>query len=160
MLRLFEGKLLNSCNLFIYDFFNLIYFFFSIRILDLFVGSSFLNRSDTNSLLRSIFIFMNTLGLNINNLHVVVSHIGKLSLFETGLVSSFNRLNLLNRRNSNNNSFLYLCGVDLDKFSDNFLSNSKFVIFQGSFFNQRIYDYVDLILPTTVYTEDVFHYLI
>ena len=128
--------------------------------MDIFVGSSFLNRYDTNSLLKSIFIFLNTLGLNINNLHVVVSHIGKLSLFETGLFSPANKLSFFDKQNLNKHSFLYLCGVDLDKFSDSFLSNIKFIIFQGSFFNQRIYDYVDLILPTTVYTEDVFHYLI
>lgn len=160
LLRLFEGKLLSSYNLFIYDFFNLIYFFSYTKILDIFVGSSFLNRCDTNSLLRSIFIFLNTVNLNINNLHVVVSHIGKLSLFEAGLFSQVNKLDLFNKKNLNKHSFLYLCGVDLDKFSDSFLSNIKFIIFQGCFFNQRIYDYVDLILPTTVYTEDVFHYLI
>ena len=128
--------------------------------MDIFVGSSFLNRCDTNSLFRSVFIFLNTLGLNINNLHVIVSHIGKLSLFETGLFSSINKLNLFNKIKYKKQSFLYLCGVDLDKFSDSFLSNIKFIIFQGIFFNQRLYDYVDLILPTTVYTEDVFHYLI
>jgi len=91
LLRLFEGKLLKSYNLFIYDFFNLIYFFSFTKILDIFVGSSFLNRFDTNSLLRSIFIFLNTVNLNINNLHVVVSHIGKLSLFEAGLSLQANK---------------------------------------------------------------------
>lgn len=138
----------------------MVYFFSNIKILDIFVGSSFLNRYDTNSLLKSTFIFLNTLGLNINNLHVVVSHIGKLSLFEAGLFSPVNKQCFFDKQNLNKHSFLYLCGVDLDKLSDSFLSNINFTIFQGSFFNQRIYDYVDLILPTTVYTEDVFHYLI
>lgn len=142
------------------DFFNLIYFFFSIRNLDIFIGSSFLFRNDTNSLLYSVFLFLNNFGLSLDNLHIVLSHIGKISLFETGLLSNQNNPILFNNFNVNKNSFLYLCGVDLDKFSDNFLFNSKFIVFQGSFFNQRLYDYVDLILPTTVYTEDVFHYLI
>lgn len=142
------------------DFFNLIYFFFSIRDLDIFIGSSFLFRNDTNSLLYSVFLFLNNFGLSLNNLHIVLSHIGKISLFETGLLSNQNNPILFSNFNVNKSSFLYLCGVDLDKFSDSFLSNSQFIVFQGSFFNQRLYDCVDLILPTTVYTEDVFHYLI
>lgn len=153
---MFQGKLLSLSNLFLNDFFSLIYFNFFIKNLNIFVGSSFLNRYDTNSLFRSIFYFLNILGLNVNNLHVVVSHIGKLSLFEVGLIKD----NLPNKNSVNKQSFLYLCGVDLDKFLDSFLLNIKFIVFQGSFFNQRIYDYVNLILPTTVYTEDIFHYLI
>lgn len=145
-----------SQNLFLHDFFSLVYFGFFIKDLNIFIGSSFFNRCDTNSLFRSTFYFLNILGLSVNNLHVVVSHIGKLSLFEAG----FHNNNLLIKNNVNKQSFLYLCGVDLDKFLDSSLLNIKFIVFQGAFFNQRIYDYVDLILPTTVYTEDVFHYLI
>lgn len=127
-------------------------------MLDIFVGSSFLIRSDSNYLFKTLLLFLNNLGLNANNLHVVMSHIGRISLFESGVLSQ-NIYSYKGMMNKYNHSFLYLCGVDLDRFCDLILKKSQFIVFQGNFFSQRLYDNVDLILPSTIYTEGVFHYL-
>jgi len=92
---------------------------------------------------------------NFCNIHIVSSNLGKLSLYECGALSLVTNIKI-----NIKNSFLYLCGVDLDKFSDVILDNSSFIIYQGSFYSHRIDSFVNLILPTSVYTEGVYHYLI
>lgn len=157
-MKFFEGRFLSACNIFVSDYFNLLFFLLSYRILDVFVGSSILSRNDSNSLFKSVLLFLNILGLTAVNLHVVMSHIGHLSLFESGILCNINYSKYL--INVFNDSFLYLCGANIDHFNDSMLKKSRFVVFQGSFFSQRLYDVVDLILPSTVYTEGIFYYLI
>lgn len=153
---MFEGRNFIVRNFVNNDFTNLTYFHSIKKTLDVFIGSFVFSRKDANSLLYGILKFFEIIQLPLNNLHVILPFMGNLSFMEIGLISS--KRNFICSRKQK--SFLYLCGVDLDKFSDVILGNSVFTIYQGSFFSSSFQKDVDLILPVAVYTEGVYHYLI
>ena len=53
-----------------------------------------------------------------------------------------------------------MCGVDLESVSFNSVSENSFIVFQGSFFTNSLNDFVNLILPVPVYTEQSVTYII
>lgn len=130
LLLLLEGRLYNISKLIIKDYYNLKYFnILNYNNLNIFIGSFFLERLDGNNLINSLLIFLKNLSLSYNNLHIISKDLGRLISSELGgfFVQSSYLLNLYD----NKNLFIYLCGVDLDKFK--FLK-STFIIFQGFFF--------------------------
>lgn len=116
------------------DFFNLGYFAANINTLSVFIGSSFYNRVDCTSLLYSICNFFNIINLSLNNLHIIVSQIGKLSLLELGLHNI--RTDFLPKINKK--SFLFLCGCDLEKVSNFIFNSSTFVVFKDFFITKKL----------------------
>jgi hypothetical protein len=54
--------------------------------------------------------------------------------------------------------FIYLCGVDLDKFL--FFSKNTFIVFQGFFFSNKLIKHINLVIPITIYTEQTSFFVI
>lgn len=130
LLLLLEGRLFNISKLIIKDYYNLKYFnVLNYNNLNIFIGSFFLERLDGNFLVKSLLIFLKNLYLSYNNLHIISKDLGRLISSELGGFY-FKQTYLFNLNNKN--LFIYLCGVDLDKFE--FLK-SAFIIFQGFFFS-------------------------
>lgn len=117
----------------LYDFFNLGYFYKSIKYFNIFIGVSYLQRLDSSGLLFALFSFLKTLFIPYSNLHVISLKMGRLSAFEFNLISSSLLVNYTHQFiGSNISQFVYLCGVDLDSlYIDN--KANVFLTFQGSF---------------------------
>lgn len=155
-----EGRFIFVRNFFFNDYFNFSYFNSSVFDLDIFVGNSFLNRIDSNFLIRSLLSLVKKINIPLNNIHFISSYLGKLSAFELGLIPSVNSYSTVFKGLNLESSFIYLCGVDLENFRLNKVVNDSFIVFQGSFFSNKLIDFVNLILPSSVYTEEVSSYII
>lgn len=131
LLLLLEGRLFNISKLIIKDYYNLKYFnILNYNNLNIFIGSFFLERLDGNFLVNSLLIFLKNLYLSYNNLNIISKDLGRLISSELG--GFYFQQVYLSNLYSNKNLFIYLCGVDLDKFK---LLKSAFIIFQGFFFS-------------------------
>lgn len=155
-----EGRLLSERSFLFKDYFNvykLNYFFCNLHV---FIGMSFLNRFDSNSLFRGLFLFFRNLSLSIDNLHIVSTFMGRISAMEVGLVETKNSFSCLLSNDVSLNSFVYFCGVDFDSLDLNVLSSSNFIVSQSSFFSNKILQFSDIILPSSVYLEKEASYII
>jgi hypothetical protein len=86
--------------------------------------------------------------MNLSCLHIINLSLGRQSNAEFGL------LPLLNKVKSSfiKNSFIFLCGVDLEVNSIN-INRDSFVVLQGSFLN-NVHNYlINVVLPVKVYVE-------
>lgn len=133
------------------------YFFNSLNLLNLtfFIGNAAFSRSDSDSILNSIFYFSFKLGLLIKNINIISRHLGRLTHFELGLSSNNINLNSIYKKK---NSFIFLLGVDnVNKILNK--KNKNFQIFQGFFYILNFFKDINLVLPTSIYSEKVSSYI-
>lgn len=161
LVHLLEGKNIFLRNFYFKDYFNLGFFNKNSLDLNIFLGNSFLTRADSSGLVDGLIFFFKRLQLSFSNLHFISSYLGKLTFFELGLGSIVNSVSTISNNISNfTSSFIYFCGVDLENLNLCLINENTFVVFQGSFFSQKLLDVVNLILPSTVYTEEASSYII
>ena len=132
------------------------YFFNGLNLLNLtfFIGNTTFCRSDSDSILNSIFYFSSKLGLLIKNINIISRHLGRLTHFELGLSSSVISLDSLNKKGS----FIFLLGIDnITKVLNKKYKN--FQVFQGFFYILNLFKNVNLVLPTSIYSEKVSSYI-
>jgi NADH dehydrogenase/NADH:ubiquinone oxidoreductase subunit G len=113
---------------------------------------------DISFIINSFFNFTKNLVLSIRNLHVISSNLGRISVSESwSNTDSLNNINFVQCQGVNGSIFIHLCGTDID-YIDRLVSVNKFIIFQGPFI--PIHNkFINLILPTTIYTEEVCSYI-
>jgi len=148
------GKFPMTKMFFIRDYYNLIYFNTLKCNLNVFVGSSFLRRSDSADLFLTLLKTSELLDLSFSSFNILSSHLGRISYAEFGVIPSASQFS-----NVEHSSFFYLCGVDVESLSSRMSSflSSNFSTFQGSFLSSKIS--FNLILPVSVYTEGVFSFI-
>jgi NADH dehydrogenase/NADH:ubiquinone oxidoreductase subunit G len=137
----FSGKYLSDW----YFLLNNIGFYTKPLIL---LGTSILYRMDNQAIITLLFNFIK---LNKNYLneywkcfHVISVNLGLLSSLELGLSSKI-------KYDSKN--FVYLCGTDKFDFSHK-LGSKDFIVYQGPIVSSaNIFNYINLELPSTAYTE-------
>lgn len=140
------------------DFYNLGYLNFNFSNLSIFIGNSFLNRFDSNSLMFSILSFIHKFNNLVNAFHIVSKSLGRITAAELGLLPTIDKIRISNNL-IKQKSFLFFCGVDLESFSISAINTNSFVVFQGSFFSSNFINFVNLVLPVPVYTEHDITYL-
>jgi hypothetical protein len=118
----------------------------------IFLGTSSLIRMDTDSIINSLFKFLNNLTLPIQNLNIISRHLGRLTTCELGILPKLNK-NKLNK----NKSFNFLLGLDNIKLE--YKKTSNFNIFQGYFYFSNFFEYINLVLPTNIYSEKISSYI-
>lgn len=129
----------------------------------IFVGASFFNRKDCCFIMEALGYFMQEhKDLFRFSWNVVAPFLGRISAFELGALPGIHgSQNLVVNRAKG--SFLYLVGTGAVPFSGldlTFSKASSFVVYQGSFFeDSAFFNYVDLILPVSIYTERVSTYI-
>ena len=154
-----EGRLLSERSFLFKDYLNSFMLNYNFCNLHIFVGMSFMNRIDSNSLFRGLSFLLNILSLSMNNLHIVSTFIGRISAMEVGFMQTKNSFSCLLSKNYRLDSFVYFCGVDFDNLNLNMLS-TNFIVSQCSFFSSRVLQYSNIILPSSVYLEKDAPYII
>jgi NADH-quinone oxidoreductase subunit G len=127
----------------------------NIIISNIIIGSSIISRVDSNEIINLIFFLFKKSNMLLSQLNVLNRHLGRIS------ISEFNLLNktILKSKDfaSKLTSFNYILGLD---YIDNTLKNKCNVnVFQGSFYNDIVFQYVNLILPASIYIEQSSNYL-
>jgi hypothetical protein len=117
----------------------------------IFLGTGTLIRTDSNSILNSLFKFLNDLSLPVKNLNIISRHLGRLTVFELGIIPKLNKSKL------NNKSFNFLLGLDNLKLE--FKKTLNYNIFQGYFYFSNFFEHINLVLPTNIYSEKVSSYI-
>ena len=137
---------------FLFNNFYNTYFFNSNNFMKIiiFLGTSALIRIDSDSIFNSIFKFLIELSLSVKNLNIISRHLGRLSSLEIGLLPG-----IYNKKNIINNSFNFLLGLD----TLNYKYKNNFNIFQGYFYISNFFEYINLVLPTNIYSEKVSSYI-
>lgn len=136
LLYLLEGRLFSLNKLLFKDFYDLKYLNLYYINLNIFIGLSFLERYDGDFLINSLLIFLKKLYLSYSCLHIITKDLGRLISSELGGFS----LNSYNLNKLYSKFFIYLCGVDLDKFF--FVFKNTFIVFQGFFFSNKLIKHV------------------
>jgi hypothetical protein len=114
------------------------------------IGSSSLIRLDFQNILNSILYFFKEFNISLNNLNIVNRHLGRLSFYESNLY--FNIKKESKFLNKNLDSFNYLLGLDYLPLEIKNKNNIN--IYQGFFFISKIFEYINLVLPSTIYIEE------
>jgi hypothetical protein len=128
------------------------YFFNSSNYLKfyLFLGTSFLNRNDSDSILNSIFLFFFELKLSTQNFNIISRNLGRLSSFEIGVFPKIIKLK------KNNKFFNFFIGIDEKNI---ILKKTNINVFQGFFYISSFFEYINLILPTSIFSEKQSSYI-
>jgi hypothetical protein len=143
---------------FIFENFYNIYFFNKINIINSYfvLGSSLFIRNDYNNILNSLIYFFKEFNINIKNLNVIFRHLGRISFYESNLFYNINNKSDFYKKKFN--SFNYFLGLDNLNYAEkeNILSIN---IYQGFFYISKIFEYINLVLPSTIYIEESSLYL-
>lgn len=142
---------------FIFDNFYNVYFFNKMNIISssFMLGSSFFIRNDYNYLLNSLIWFFKEFKLDIKKLNVIFRHLGRISFLESNLFYKINHKSKFYKIKFN--SFNYFIGLDNLTFIDKIKYNVN--IYQGFFYISKIFEYINLVLPSTIYIEESSSYL-
>jgi len=143
---------------FIFDNFYNIYFFNKINIISssFILGSSFFIRTDYNNILNSLIFFFKEFNINIKNLNIIFRHLGRISFLESNLYYKINDKSKFYKNKFN--TFNYFLGLDNLNFIEK-LNKFNINIYQGFFFISKIFEYINLVLPSTIYIEESSLYL-
>jgi len=139
---------------FLFNKYYNIYFLNSNNYINLhiFLGTGSLIRTDSNAILNSLFKFLTDLNLPVKNLNIISRHLGRLTSCELGIIPKLNK----NKKN-NIKSFNFLLGLDNIKLE--FKNKNNFNIFQGYFYFSNFFEYINLVLPVSIYSEKVSSYI-
>lgn len=155
--KFIEGRFLGTKN-FINDYFDLYHFQYNTLGSNIFMGTSSWNRTDISSIINSFFYPTKNLILSVKNMHIISSCLGRISISESwSSIDPLNIINFVQYHNVNSSIFIHLCGTDID-FIDPLKSYNKFIVFQGPF--APVHNkFINLILPTSIYTEEICSYI-
>lgn len=146
-LKFLKGRLFNFRKCSLDEIYKNNSIFYTNKLnLDIFIGKSFLNRIDSFSLVNSMFYFIWTKFHNLKKFHILNLTMGLLSFSEISL--NVNASSIKDFRDLQNN-FIHLNGIDLDLIN----VQNNFIIYQGSIFNNKINNFINLVLPVYLYTE-------
>jgi len=142
----------------IFDNFYNIHFFKKMNIINSFfmLGSSFFIRMDYNNILNSLIYFFKEFNINIKNLNIIFRHLGRISFYETNLFYNKNYRSKFYKNKFN--SFNYFLGLDNLNFIEKF-KKLNINIYQGFFYISKIFEFINLVLPSTIYIEESSSYL-
>ncbi len=154
LLKFILGLMLVNKFLLFNDFYNNYYINNkNLLFIYFFIGSSTQIRNDYNSILNKILYFFHKLKLNINKLNIISRDLGRISLFEINLLQKINNKSIFIKKKS----FNFILGLDNLLF--NIKNKLNINVYEGYFFMSNIFEYVNLILPTTIYVEERSYYL-
>jgi len=160
LFKFFEGSFFISKSFLNTDVYNLDYLNYILRDFNIFIGLSYLQRLDGQSLLFSLLLFLESQYLSVSNLNVISLKMGRLIASELGLISTCSSMRIAKRFIYNlDKSFIYFCGLDLTLLPVYLINSNSFIVFQGSFFVNMTLTCIKLILPVSVYTENELSYL-
>jgi hypothetical protein len=128
----------------------------NLIVLYFFLGTSTLIRNDTKALLNSLLKFFFEHKLDINNLNIINRHLGKISYSEIAIGTSIKlkSSSFLKKLTS----FNFLLGID--NINTLKIKNKKnFNIYQGSFFISNFFESINLILPSSIYSEQLLSFI-
>jgi hypothetical protein len=114
------------------------------------IGSSSLVRLDFQNILNSLMYFFKNFNISLNNLNILNRHLGRLSFYESNLY--YNIKNKSNFYTKKLDSFNYLLGLDYIPLEIKNKNNIN--IYQGFFYISKIFEYINLVLPSTIYIEE------
>jgi len=137
------------------DYYNL-NFFNNINILsnNILIGSSSLIRNDSNSIINSIWYFCSFISLSIKNINILSRHLGRISSFE---LNSFYNIKTINISDNFKNVSYFNFFIGIDTY---YLTRKKDInIFLGSFFLINFFEFINLVLSSSIYVEDLFSYI-
>ena len=147
-------RILNGLNLvnkyFLFNnFYNLVVFNnFNKLSTQMLLGDSIVNRLDSKSINNILLFWLNQLNIK-NNINFLQRNLGRINYLETYI----NNLNIIKKKRNNKN-FFYLLGID------NFnLKKQNFNVFQGFFYISKLFNNINLIFPTSIYTEQITSYI-
>lgn len=120
------------------------------------LGSSFFIRMDYNNILNSLIYFFKEFNINIKNLNVIFRHLGRISFYESNLFYNINNKSKFYKNKMN--SFNYFLGLDNLNFIEKF-NKLNINIYQGFFYISKIFEFINLVLPSTIYIEESSLYL-
>jgi hypothetical protein len=138
------------------DYYNLS-FFYSKNILNLhiLIGSSSLIRYDLNVLINLVFNMLKTKLIKIKNINILSRHLGRISSLEINIINNKNIIYNY-KKLKKIKYFNFFIGVDLIDLNKN-IKNIN--IYLGSFFIVNFFEIINLVLSSSIYTEDIFSYL-
>jgi len=124
--------------------------YFTLNIL---LGSSSLIRNDFNNVLKSLIYFLKNINMNINNMCILSRHLGKISSMELNSYFNIKKLNKFTKLNK----FNFFIGVDNVYFK---LKKKKYMnVLVGFFFLFNFFEYINIVLCSSIYVENTFSYL-
>jgi hypothetical protein len=128
----------------------------SLITLHFFLGGSSLIRKDSNSFLNIFLFFLFKFKLPINYINIIQRYLGRISYSEIYLQSFLNKK--LIKFNEKYSDFNYLIGIDNNPIKKKNLYKN-FCIFQGFFYISNLFKEINLILPTSIYVEQISSYI-
>ncbi len=143
---------------FLFDNFYNLYFFNKMNIISssFMLGSSFFIRTDYNYILNSLIYFFKEFKINIKNLNIIFRHLGRISFLESNLFYKINYKSTFYKTKFS--SFNYFLGLDNLSFIEK-TNKYNINIYQGFFYLSKIFEYINLVLPSTIYIEESSSYI-
>lgn len=137
------------------DYYNLNYFNkWNLLSNNILIGSSSLIRNDSNSIINSVWYFCNYLHLSIKNINILSRHLGRISSFEFNIIYNIKNINSFKKLN-NISYFNFFIGIDTYYLT----RKNDLNIFLGSFFLINFFEFINLVLSSSIYVEDLFSYI-
>lgn len=149
LINIINGQLLVNKYFLFKNYYNNYLFTNNKKLqLQFILGSYAINRLDTNAIIKTLLILKNKINI-ISNFNILQRNIGKINYLEINLKN----LNIY-KLNKNIKKFNYLIGIDNYN-----LNKNNYNIYQGYFFITNLFKNINLILPTSIYTEQITSYL-